>query len=73
MLKHEVLQAIKEGKFHVWGISTIDEGIEILTGHKAGKRLKDGSFTKNSVHYLVDHRIDELNKNISRYTNTKQA
>ena len=73
MLKHEVLQAVKEGKFHVWGISTIDEGIEILTGHKAGKRLKDGSFTKNSVHYLIDLRIDELNKNISRYSNTKQA
>jgi lon-related putative ATP-dependent protease len=68
MLKQEVVQAVREGMFHVWAITTIDEGIEILTGRKAGKRLKDGSFTKNSVHYLVDHRIDELNKNLSRYS-----
>lgn len=60
MLKEELIKAVKEGKFHIWGIQTIDEGIEILTGVKAGKRLKNGSFTKNSVHYLVDKRIREL-------------
>ena len=72
MLKQEVVQAVKEGKFHVWPISTVDEGIEILTGYPAGKRLKDGSFTKKSVHYLVDRRIDQLNKNIKRYSNGKE-
>ncbi len=72
MLKQEVVQAVKEGKFHVWAISTIDEGIEILTGNPAGKRLKDGSFTKKSVHYLVDSRIDELNKNLRRHSGMKE-
>jgi predicted ATP-dependent protease len=62
MLKLEVVQAVKEGKFHVWAISTIDEGIELLTGVPAGKRLKNGSFSKDSVHYLVDQRIEDLNK-----------
>ncbi len=71
MLKPKVVQAIKAGKFHIWGISTIDQGIELLTGHPAGKRLKDGTFTKKSVHYLVDCRIDELNKNIKPNANTK--
>ncbi len=66
MLKQEVVQAVKDGNFHVWAIKNIDQGIEILTGHPAGKRLKDGSFTKKSVHYLVDHRIELLNKNIKR-------
>ena len=66
MLKHKVVQTIKEGKFHIWPITNIDEGIEILTGYPAGKPLKDGSFTKKSVHYLVDLRIDELNKNIKQ-------
>jgi len=62
MLKHEVVQAVKEGKFNVWAVSTIDQGIELLTGHPAGRRLKNGSFSKNSVHYLVDQRIEALNK-----------
>jgi len=71
MLKQKVVQTIKEGKFHIWPITNIDEGIEILTGHPAGKRLKDGSFTKKSIHYLVDRRIDELNKNIKQNANPK--
>ena len=71
MLKLKVVQTIKEGKFHIWPITNVDEGIEILTGHPAGKRLKDGSFTKKSVHYLVDRRIDELNKNIKQNANPK--
>ena len=69
MLKQKVVQTIKEGKFHIWPITNIDEGIEILTGNPAGKRLKNGSFTKKSVHYLVDCRIDELNKNIKQNAN----
>ncbi|MEN8186854.1 MAG: AAA family ATPase [Bacteroidota bacterium] len=73
MLKEEVVQAVKEKKFHIWGISNIDEGIEILTGHPAGKRLKNGSFTKNSVHFLVNNRIDGLKKKIKkRVSNTKK-
>lgn len=68
MLKEEIVEAVKEGKFHVWAIRTIDEGIEILTGVPAGKKLKNGSFSKNSVHYLVDQRIEQLNKNLTRYS-----
>ena len=64
MLKQEVVEAVKEGKFHIWAIKNIDQGIEILTGQPAGNRLKDGSFTKKSVHNLVDRRIDLLNRNI---------
>lgn len=72
MLKHNVVQSIKDGKFNLWAISNIDEGIEILTGHPSGKSLKNGTFTTNSVHYLVDQRIDQLNKNIKEHPNTKE-
>ena len=72
MLKQKVVQTIKDGKFHIWAISTIDEGLGILTGCPAGKRLKDGSFTKKSVHYLVDRRIEELNKIIKQNVNPKK-
>lgn len=72
MLKQEIVNAVKEKKFHVWSVSTIDEGIQILLGHPAGNQLKNKSFTKNSVHYLVDKRIDELNKNIKKFSELKE-
>lgn len=71
MLKHEVVKAVEEGRFHIWAISTIDEGIELLTGRPAGRRLKNGSFSKNSVHYLVDKRIESLNKILTKNNKNK--
>ena len=50
MLREDVLEAVKEGKFHVWAVNTIDEGLEILTDMKAGRRNKGGSFEEGSVH-----------------------
>jgi lon-related putative ATP-dependent protease len=50
MLDDEVLKAVEEGMFTVWAVSSIDEGIEILTGVKAGKQGRDGHFTRGSVH-----------------------
>ena len=71
MLKPNVVQSIKEGMFHIWAVGSIDEGIEILTGRPAGKLLKSGSYTKDSVHYLVDQRIVQLNKNIKQKVDVK--
>ena len=65
MLKTEVTRAVEEGKFHIWAVDTIDQGIEILTGCTAGKKLKRGTFTKNSVHYRVDQRIAALSDSAS--------
>ena len=65
MLKPEVVGAVKEGRFHIWAVETIDQGLEILTGNKAGQKLKQGGFSKNSVHDRVDRRIRALNQNLS--------
>ncbi|BEP28281.1 Lon protease family protein [Helicovermis profundi] len=60
MLSSEVIEAVKKGEFHIYAVTTIDEGIEILTGHKAGTLNKNGKFTKNSIHFLVDKKLDIL-------------
>jgi lon-related putative ATP-dependent protease len=57
MLDDEVVEAVRDGDFHVWAVRTIDEGIEILTGAPAGRRRKDGTFTSGSVHALVDAKL----------------
>ena len=60
MLKDEVIEAVKAKRFHIYAIKTIDEGIELLTGIKAGKRKKDGTFDRDSINYLVDQKISEF-------------
>jgi lon-related putative ATP-dependent protease len=62
MLRHDVVEAVEKKKFHVYAIETIDQGIEILTGIKAGKRLRDGSFEKGSIHERVDRQLTEYTR-----------
>lgn len=62
MLSREVLDAVKEKKFHVYAVSHVEEGIEILMGMKAGKRLKNGHFERGSLFAKVDERLTELAK-----------
>jgi lon-related putative ATP-dependent protease len=67
MLKEEVVDAVREGKFHIWAVQTIDEGIEVLTGVKAGRRLEDGGFEAGTVHHLVDQRLRMLAQSMKEY------
>jgi predicted ATP-dependent protease len=60
MLKEEVVMAVKAGKFHVWPVSTISEGIEVLTDVPAGKRNADGTFNKDTINNLVQKRLDDM-------------
>ncbi|MDI6804096.1 MAG: ATP-binding protein [Bacteroidota bacterium] len=62
MLRHDVIEEIKKGKFHVYAIKTIDEGIELLTGIPGGKKLKNGEYPKGTIHHLVDKRLTEFAK-----------
>jgi lon-related putative ATP-dependent protease len=68
MLKEEVAAAVEEGKFHIYPVSTIDEGIEVLTGLKAGKRRKDGSFEPNSINDRVQKRLTFLAERLRDFT-----
>ena len=60
MLQKDVVEAVAKNKFHIYPVSTIDQGIEILTGVKAGERKKDGTYDAKSVNYLVDHKLRDL-------------
>lgn len=67
MLKKEVVEAVKKGKFHIYAIRTIEEGIEILTGIKAGKRTKNGGYEPGTVNYLVDSKLREFARKWQSY------
>ena len=57
MLDDEVIDAVRAGRFHLWAVDTIDQGIEVLTGTPAGERQPDGTFSEGSIHALVSQRL----------------
>ncbi len=67
MLKEEIVEAVKAGKFHLYSVKTVDEGIEVLTGIKAGKRRQDGAFDENMVNYWVDKRLREMAEQLKEF------
>ncbi len=66
MLKDEVVEAVEKGKFNIWSVSTIDDGIEILTGKKAGEKSSKGKYPKGTINYLVQSKLDEYNKKLDK-------
>jgi lon-related putative ATP-dependent protease len=60
MLREDVVEAARSGKFHVFAIENIDQGMEILTGIPAGERDASGNFPEGSVNHKVEARLIQL-------------
>jgi ATP-dependent Lon protease len=67
MLRKDVVKAVEEGKFHIYPVETIDQGVGVLTGMEAGERREDGSFKEGTVNFLVDKRLKELASGIKEF------
>jgi len=63
VLKDEVIDAVREGAFHVYAVSTIEEGIAILTSVEAGKRRDDGTYPEGTVFAAVDNALRQMTDN----------
>lgn len=61
MLCQEIVDAVKENNFHIYSISNINEGVEIMLGVKPGNLRADGTYTANSVYRKVADKLQELN------------
>jgi predicted ATP-dependent protease len=70
MLKQEILEAVGAGRFHIWSVDSIEEGIEVLTGAPAGK-TKDGGFAPGSVFARVDQRLADMAKELANFDEGK--
>ncbi len=66
MLRDDVVNAVEEGKFHVYAVSTIDQGIEILTGIDAGTRNEKGEYEEGTVNERVEQRLIELGDSLRK-------
>ena len=60
MLREDVVAACGRGDFYIWSIEHIDEGLEILTGVKAGARSRKGVFESGSLNRGVEARLTDF-------------
>jgi ATP-dependent Lon protease len=67
MLRSEVVTAVKDGRFHIYPVKTIDEGIEVLTGVEAGGPDAAGEYPDGTVHGLVDRELQRLAKGLKDF------
>ncbi len=67
MLDPEVVEAAKNGNFHIWAVDHVDEGIELLTGVSAGTPDEEGNYPEGTINYLVDMRLEELSRGIKEF------
>ncbi len=73
MLRDEVIEAVTEGKFKVYSVRTVDEGISILTGVPAGERDPGtGEFPSDTVHGLVQEKLKSMYENLRRLRRGKE-
>jgi predicted ATP-dependent protease len=67
MLRDDVLEAVAAGKFHIWPVAKIEQGIEILTQTVAGGKNGDGKFEPGTVFALIDERLRDMAKTLKEF------
>jgi ATP-dependent Lon protease len=68
MLRKDVVEAVKQGRFRVYAVKNIDEGIEILTGKEAGVKQTDDKYPEGTINCLVDLKLRELAEEITKFS-----
>ena len=66
VLNDEVVDAVKNGLFSVYSIERMEEGLEILTGKKAGDPQEDGTYPEGTVNFLVEKRLTEISEALEK-------
>ena len=67
MLHPEVVEAVRQGRFHIYAVSTIDEGLELLTGMKAGEADAEGNYPPDTIHGRVSARLAQYAEGVAEY------
>ncbi|MGE5893350.1 MAG: Lon protease family protein [bacterium] len=73
MLKQDVVDAVEQGKFMIYAIDTMEEGLEILTGMKAGELQTDGTYPEGTLNYHVEKRLTEIREALKEKKEKKEG
>ncbi len=67
MLRPDVVEAVREGTFHIYAVQSIDEGIELLTGMPAGVK-ENGTYPPNTINHRVEQRLKEFSDGLKKFS-----
>ena len=73
MLRHDLIEAVENGQFHIYPVETIDQGIELLTGWPAGAADEAGNFPEETINRLVQDKLMELAEKRVAFTNSSNG
>lgn len=72
MLREDVVRSVSEGKFHIYPVSTINEGIELLTGIEAGQQNAESEYPENTINFAVQARLKELAGKVQAFSSNNK-
>ena len=67
MLQENVVEAVRQGQFHIYAVDTVDEGIELLTGLPAGELQADGTYPEGTVSYRVTQKLERYAEKLQEF------
>jgi lon-related putative ATP-dependent protease len=67
MLRKDVVDAVKKRQFHIYSVKNVNQGIEILTGKKAGEPKEDRNYPKGTINALVNEKLKSLAKGLKKF------
>jgi len=68
MLREEVVDAVRQGRFHLWAVRTVDEGLQILAGIPAGEPDAERRYPEGTLNGRVAKRLEELAERLRRFS-----
>lgn len=73
MLREEIVEAVKNGLFHIYCVDTVDQAIEVLTGKRAGARRKDGTYPRGTVNHEASARLRDMAAKLKEASKTRKT
>jgi predicted ATP-dependent protease len=73
MLRHDVVEAVRAGRFRIYAVETVDQGIALLTGMPAGIRGADGRFPEGTINQLVEARLERMAEAVRKFGAREQG
>jgi predicted ATP-dependent protease len=67
MLREDIIEAVAAGKFHIWPVAKVEQGIEVLTGTEAGQKNGEGNFEPGTVFALIDERLRHMARTMKEF------
>ena len=67
MLRKDVVEQVRKGKFHIWAVSTIDEGLRVLTVEEPGVAVEDGTYPEGTIYHRVNEKLGRLAEDVRRF------